>query len=326
MDVYIVAEAGSNWRISNDQTTNLNQAKKLIEIAKEAGANACKFQVFNSKKTYAPNAGNYDNYESINKLFDNLSLPKDWLKELKEHCDRTQIDFMASVFSIEDAKAVDPYVKRHKVASFECNHMELLEYLNLTDKPVLVSTGCAAWQQIERIKGAVPSSHLTLMHCISAYPAKNAELYKISKLKEICQSVGYSDHTEFNTITPVAAVAMGISYFEKHFTEDKNADGPDHKFALDPKELNETIRLIRQTEAVLYSYNEEKIKDFAVRRVQVISKIRRGDRLELNYNYGCLRPGSNKLGADAHLTRYFNNKRVNRDIEAGEGILLEDVE
>ncbi|MEK7499235.1 MAG: N-acetylneuraminate synthase family protein, partial [Patescibacteria group bacterium] len=108
MGVFFIAEAGSNWRISDDCTTNLKEAERLIEAAKEAGADAVKFQMFTSRNTYAPGAGDYGRYGDVGKLFDALSLPKEWLPELRAHCDKHKTKFMASAFSVDDAKAFNP--------------------------------------------------------------------------------------------------------------------------------------------------------------------------------------------------------------------------
>lgn len=328
-DVFFIAEAGSNWRISNNTSKNLREARRLIEVAAEAQANACKFQVFTSENTYAPNAGNYKTYGNINRLFSDLSLPAEWLPELKAACNKAGLEFMASVFSIEDMRLVDPFVNKHKVASYEINHMELLEELNLTQKEVFISSGAASYSDVLRATGAVTSA--VIMHCTAAYPALTDQV-NLGAIKDLAVlgPVGYSDHTEFNTIVPSMAVALGVCAYEKHFTLNKSAKGPDHKFALSPKELKETIQVIRQAEAAKgdgckYTLAcEEELAAYAVRHIQAKVDIEKGSTMS-TASIGCLRPGNNTPGESAHLLRFMLGKRVKKDIRAGEGITLQDI-
>jgi sialic acid synthase SpsE len=327
--IFFIAEAGSNWHIGNNEKENFRQAQTLIEIAKEVGADACKFQVFEDD-VYAPNAGQYGDHGDINKLFKELSLPKAWLPELKSYCDRCSIEFMASVFSVADAKAVDPYVKRHKVASYECNHMELLEYLNTTDKEIYVSTGAATEE--EALLASLAIDRCTLMHCVACYPAPidQLNLGAIKHLQNMAPT-GYSDHSEFNLLVPTIVASMGIEVYEKHFTTNNSLSGPDHKFALTPNELRKTIETIRDVESMIDETDgkvilpcELPLRKFAVRYIQAKKGIKAGDELKLNENYACLRPGNNPSGDDAQWTDWLDGMIANRDFKAGEGIKIED--
>ena len=134
---FVIAEAGSNWKIGS-YDKDLNQAKQLINCAVIAGADAVKFQTFRSNTVYAPNAGqiNYlknDNDDSsINNLFENLEMSYDMIPELSEYCNEQNILFMSTPFSVDDAKQIDPYVHLHKIASYEINHVRLLEFIAKT--------------------------------------------------------------------------------------------------------------------------------------------------------------------------------------------------
>ena len=136
---FIIAEAGSNWK-SGSYEEDLEQAKKLIKIASKAGADAVKFQTYKADTVYAYNAGN-SNYlaeqginKEINEIFEYLSMPYEMIPELYETCKKEKISFMSTPFSVEDAKQIDPYVSVHKVASFEINHVRMLEFLAKTKK------------------------------------------------------------------------------------------------------------------------------------------------------------------------------------------------
>ena len=151
---FIIAEAGSNWKCGS-YDDDLSQAKKLIDIAVKSGANAVKFQTFKSENVYVENAGisNYlsesGNTQKINDIFEYLSMPHEMIPELANYCKDKNILFMSTPFSTEDAKAVDPFVKIHKIASFEINHVRLLEFIAKTKKPVILSTGASDTEDID---------------------------------------------------------------------------------------------------------------------------------------------------------------------------------
>ena len=132
--VFVIAEAGSNWKCGTYEE-DLEQAKRLIQVAAKAGADAIKFQTYKPETIYVPDAGQseylseYGIKENINKIFENLSMPYEMIPELTKFCKHEKIHFMSTPFSIPDAKAVDPYVDIHKVASFEINHVRLLDFI-----------------------------------------------------------------------------------------------------------------------------------------------------------------------------------------------------
>ena len=125
---FVIAEAGSNWKVGSFED-DLIQAKKLIDVAKNAGANAVKFQTYKAETVFVPNAGRIEYLlekgidQSINDIFQHLSMPYEMIPELYDYCKKNGIMFMSTPFSIEDAKEVDPYVEIHKIASFEINHV-----------------------------------------------------------------------------------------------------------------------------------------------------------------------------------------------------------
>ena len=152
--IMIIAEAGSNWKAGTYEE-DLNRAKDLIQEASNAGADAIKFQTFRANTVYSENAGKSEYLtkqginENIEKIFEDLSMPYEMIPELAKICKKEEISFMSTPFSVEDAKQIDPYVSAHKVASFEINHVRLLEFLAKTKKPIFISTGSSTMDEIE---------------------------------------------------------------------------------------------------------------------------------------------------------------------------------
>ena len=182
--VFIIAEAGSNWRMGN-KARDLNMAKALIDVASECKCDAIKFQTYKPETTYVPNAGESDYLsdsgikESITNIFQDLSMPYEMIPEIADYCNIKKIEFMSTPFSISDSKAVDPYVLRHKIASFEINHSRLIEFLASTKKPLILSTGASTLEEIEWAINHFNKNggkEISLLHTISSYPAPLSSL------------------------------------------------------------------------------------------------------------------------------------------------------
>lgn len=339
--VFIIAEAGSNWK-TRSYREDLKRAKKLIRIASESGADAIKFQVFRADTVYVPDAGN-SNYlkksgikKDINEIFRNAEMPYEMLPELSDYCKKQQIELMATAFSVEDAQAINKYVKIHKVASYEINHVRLLEYLAKTKKPIIISTGASNYEEIDFAVNLLKKykvKNYALLQCTAKYPAplESLNLSVIPQMKHRYKiPVGLSDHSTDPAIGPISAVALGATIIEKHFTLDKGLSGPDHKFALNPVELKKMIQSIRDAQKTLgdgkkHILNVEKeLKDFAVRRIQAIRPIRKGEKIIEGYNIDILRPGKRTKGAYARFLSKINGRVSNRTIKLGEGVKLQD--
>lgn len=334
---FIIAEGGSNWKCGTFDD-DLNRAKQLITIAAECGADAIKFQVYRPETTYVQNAGT-SNYlsehgisENINEIFENLSMPYEMIPILAEYAEKQKIIFMATPFSIKDAQEIDPYVPIHKIASFEINHVRLLEFLAKTKKPILISTGASTYDEIDFAVNLVKKVHdrITLLQCTSKYPApmESMNLSVIPQMKSrYCLPVGFSDHSMDPLIAPLVAVGFGATVIEKHFTSDRNLVGPDHRFALIPIELELMISSIRQADKSKGSGNKEVLKEenklqkFAKRSIQAIRKITKGEILREGYNFEVLRPGNMTRGLEPRFLAQISGKKAVKDVEIGEGIL-----
>jgi N-acetylneuraminate synthase len=255
--VYVIAEAGVNHNGS------LDKALSLVNVAKAAGANAVKFQLFDAEEQVSRSARTADYQQSQTGQVSMLEMARDYdlpwetHREIKKYCDELDITYMASCF---DQRAVDFYLELGgnaiKVGSGEITNYPLLGYMASTNKPILLSTGMST---LEDVAGAVAhikangSSPLALFQCTSEYPTEpsNANLRAINTLKtEFGVPVGYSDHTRDN-IAVVAAVALGACIVEKHFTLDRTMAGPDHHMSLNPDELHTYVQSIRTTELAL---------------------------------------------------------------------------
>ncbi|MBM3910984.1 MAG: N-acylneuraminate-9-phosphate synthase [Thaumarchaeota archaeon] len=339
--VFIIAEAGSNWK-AGSRSQDIKRAKRLIHVAAESGADAVKFQTFRADTVYVQNAGN-SNYlkksgikKNINKIFEDLEMPYDMLAELSKYCAKEGIEFMSSAFSVSDARAINKYVKIHKVASYEINHVRLLEYIAKTKKPILLSTGASSYEEIDFVVGLLKKHHVkkyALLQCTAKYPAplESLNLSAIPEMKKRYNvPVGLSDHSLDPVIGPMTAVGLGARIIEKHFTLDKNLSGPDHKFALSPSELKKMVKAIRSAEKSFGDGKkqvlkiERELRDFAVRRIQAIKDIKKGDTFVEGDNIEVLRPGARTKGAEARFLLKISGKKAKNPIKSGDGVRLSD--
>ena len=341
--VFIIAEAGSNWRMGTPER-DMKMAKTLIDIASEAGADAIKFQTYRAHSVYVPNAGNSDYLsnagikESINKIFEDLSMPYEMIPKLAEYSKKKNIEFMSTPFSVEDAKAIDPYTNYHKIASYEISHLRLIEYIASTGKSTFLSTGAS---NKEEIKWALETffsnggGKITLLQTTAKYPASISSLNlkaMIDLKNEFDVDVGLSDHSTDPIIGPVTATALGASVIEKHFTLDKKLPGPDHSFALNPNQLKEMIRSIRDAEKGLGSGEkvvldeESELRDYAQRTIQCIKPILKGDIFVEGENVNVLRSGKQRKGLHPKFLEKIQGRKSTRNIPIGDGVMEEDYE
>jgi N-acetylneuraminate synthase len=342
-NTFIIAEAGSNWRMGT-KTRDLTMAKSLIDVAAECKCNAIKFQTYKSETTYVQNAGKSDYLsnsginEQITEIFDDLSMPYDMIPQLADYCKMQKIEFMSTPFSVNDAKAIDPFVSRHKIASFEINHMRLIEFLARTKKPLILSTGASTLEEIEWAINHFNKNggkEITLLHTISKYPAplSSLNLQIIHELqKKFNVVVGFSDHSRDPLVGPISAVALGAKIIEKHFTLHNKLPGPDHSFAITPDELKKMVWFIRECESTLNSTqknilpDELELRQFAHRGIQAIKNIKKNDVFKEGINVDILRPGKRKQGIHPMYIEMLEGKNSKKDISTGDGISLDDWE
>lgn len=336
MSCFIIAEVGVNHNGS------IELAKELIHRAKDAGADAVKFQTFSAARLACPETPkvayqriNSGNEESHYAMLRSLELTKSAHFELKSFCEKTGVEFMSTPYDVDSARFLNDEVgvKRFKTASADLVDIPLHRYIHDTGKQVIVSTGMATIGEIEStllVYGEMRSRLVTLMHCTSNYPCQDlsVNLRALKMLEKAFQvRVGYSDHSEGN-IASVIAVAYGATIIEKHFTLDKNMKGPDHKASVDPHELEKLIRDIRRAESMLGSgikkieEEEKEMRIVSRKSVRAARKIYKG---EVITDQECvlLRPGAGLVGNQIDLVL---GKRARHDIEKHMLITSSDIE
>jgi len=323
MHTNIICEIGSN------HDGHIRQAYQMIKLAKSCGADVVKFQIFKAKTLYVKNTKNFNKYKNVYKLIEGLEVPLSFFRECKNICDDNDIEFLATPF---DEEAIDFLmelnVKRMKIASFEFSDMRLLDLILQTKLPILASTGLASVSDIERFMSLAKNSDITLLHCNSAYPTPDRDVHirAIPHLLKFCSKVGYSDHSE-GILAPILSVGLGACVIEKHFTLDRKKLGPDHPFAIEPKQFADMVKGIRECEVMLgehglYRSESEKDMMYAKRSIVADKFIPKGKIIETE-DITTKRPGS---GIPA--IKYFDviGLRVIRNIEKDDIIKEDDLE
>lgn len=288
--VFIIAEAGVN------HNGDLNIAKKLIEKASDAGADAIKFQSFKAKNLvtrsaekaeYQKEATSKD--ENQFQMLNKLELSYENHKELMRYCKEKNIMFLSSPFDLESIDLLDRLnIEIFKIPSGEITNLPYLEKIGLLNKKIILSTGMSTLGEIESALNILKengSSDVTVLHCNTEYPTpmRDVNLNAMNTIKNAFKvEVGYSDHT-LGIEVSIAAVALGAVVIEKHFTLDKSMDGPDHKASLEPEELKLMVESIRNIEYALGdgikkpSNSELKNKDMARKSIVASVDIRKGE-------------------------------------------------
>lgn len=255
--VYIIAEAGVNHNGS------LENARKLIDAAAEAGADAVKFQTFRAKKLVTSDAktAGYQNKATGDtsqlEMLKKLELSESDHVQLIEHARQRNIQFLSTGFDDRSLEMLDRLgLPVFKVPSGEITNYPLLRTVASFEKPVIVSTGMATLEEIGQCVNlltqfGINEEDLTILHCNTQYPTPMSDV-NLSAMLTIAAAfpsakIGYSDHT-LGIEIPIAAVAMGATMIEKHFTLDRSMPGPDHAASLDPNELNAMVAAIRNLE------------------------------------------------------------------------------
>ncbi len=330
---FIIAEAGAN------HDGRLSQARALIDIAAEAGADAVKFQVYRAHRLYVKDAGMSDYLKSPRSIYDiikEMEVPYEWLPELARHAEEQDLYFIATAFDEESADQVDPYVQVHKIASYEMTHLPLVQYIAGKGKPTLMSTGTTSLDEVAEAVAAfreAGNDQLILNQCTASYPAPLDALNvrAVTTLRDRFDvPVGLSDHSQDPLVGPMAAVALGACTIEKHFTLSRHLPGPDHPFAVEPAELRLMVQKIRQLEAALGTGEkvpqeaERELRQFARRSIFAIASIAEGEELS-PHNIGVLRHGKRGAGMEPQAYPSLLGRRAAKAIPAQALLAEEDV-
>jgi len=285
--VIIIAEAGVN------HNGDIGLAKKLIDAAKNAGADYVKFQSFKTEKLVSKFAqkaeyqkSTTDKDESQFDMIKKLELSDSDHVEIIEYCKKQNIGFMSSPFDKDGISYLDSLeVDFFKVPSGEITNLPYLRELTKFNKSIVLSTGMATMAEVKQALAVLKGKDVTVLHCNTEYPTpmEDVNLKAMLTIKSECNvEVGYSDHT-LGIEVPVAAVAMGAKVIEKHFTLDKEMEGPDHKASLDPVELKDMVVAIRNIENALGSSvkkpSRSEIKNIPIVRKSIVAgmSIKKGD-------------------------------------------------
>lgn len=301
--VFIIAEAGVN------HNGNLEIAKKLVDAAALAGANAVKFQTFKTENLVCKDAKKAEyQMETTNQsesqfdMLKKLELTQEMHEQLIDYCKQKKILFLSTPFDTDSLN----YLMRCgieiiKIPSGEITNYPFLREIGKTGKKVILSSGMST---LEEVRNAVQvlkdngSKEITVLHCNTEYPTPYADVNLKAMLtiwSELGIPVGYSDHTQGIEV-PIAAVALGATVIEKHFTLDKNMDGPDHRASLEPDELQAMVMAIRNIELALGNGKKEpsesEKKNINIVRKSIVAKcdIKAGD-LFTEKNLITKRPG-----------------------------------
>lgn len=261
---YFIADIAAN------HDGDLERARLLIRLAKEAGADAAKFQHFQAPKIVSDYGFTHMNSQvshqatwkkSVTQVYAEASVSWDWTPVLKEECDKVGIDFFTSPYDYDSIEHVDPFVPAFKVGSGEIDWIEALEHMASKGKPVIIATGAANIGEVQKAVHAILkiNKQLCLMQCNTNYTAspENYDFINLNVLKTYAAMfpdvvLGLSDHTHGNS-TVLGAVTLGARVIERHFTDSNDREGPDHKFALNPEAWAHMVDETRLLERALGS-------------------------------------------------------------------------
>jgi len=329
---YIIAEIGSNFDGS------LSKAKKLIRLAKLSGADAAKFQSFQTEKILSKKG--FEKKSTFQKkwkkpiwdVYKNAELPIEWLKELNKYSRKIGIDFLSAPYHVE---AIDELCRLGtpaiKIGSGEITNLDFLHYAAKTNKPLLLATGASTLDEVSQAVKTIRSTgnkKIILMQTVTQYPSpiKQANLNVLSKFQEkFCLNVGYSDHSSGDLVI-LASIVLGSCVIEKHFTDDPSLKGPDHLHSMNPSSFKEMVRKIRLIESAMgngikkIELCEKETRVIQRRGIWTTKKILKGEKFTRN-NIEALRPC---LGIPA--SKYINllKKKSSRILQPYSAITNKD--
>jgi len=324
--VYIVAELSANHQ------QQFSEAVKLVEAAREAGADAVKLQTYTPdtitidcrNEHFRIGKGTIWEGRYLYELYSEAYTPWEWQPKLKKIAEEMGLSLFSTPFDRTAADFLEKIgVPAYKVASFEMVDIPLIEYIASKGKPVIMSTGMSTLAEISEAVQAARSagaSQIALLKCTSAYPAMPGEM-NLRTIPDMARRfgvpVGLSDHT-LGIAAPVTAVALGACIIEKHFTLSRNIPGPDSAFSLEPHEFRAMVDAIRTAEESLgeisYRVSEQEAKSHVFRRSLFVVKDMRKGEVFTEENVRSIRPG---YGLHPRCLREVLGAKAAQDIERG---------
>ena len=331
--------------IAANHDGNIQRAYKLIELAKESGADVAKFQNFKAEKIVSKNA--FDNMprqthqagwtKSVFEVYQDASLADEWTCKLKEKCQEVGIEYMTSPYDYESVDLADKYSNAFKIGSGDITWTEMLAYIAGKRKPVLLATGAADIKDVKRAMDVLQSytNDIVLMQCNTNYTVdsnnfKSINLNVLKLYREMYSDVvlGLSDHTP-GCVTVLGALALGARVFEKHFTDDNNRIGPDHKFAMNPVTWREMVDRSMELYYALgdgvkrVEENEQSSKIVQQRSIYFCRDMNAGEIITKDDVFP-VRP-INKEGFYPYEINQVVGKALKKDVQKDHAVLREDV-
>jgi len=305
--VYIIAEVGPN------HNGDVNIALQMVEHIAATGVDAIKFQMTDPYALYSDDSfkATYqkqnDTAPSAREMSLRIQLKPEEHLMVYNKCKELGVDYICTAFDIGSLRFLEEHcdMAYYKIASGEIFSLDVLDYMAKHDRPIILSTGMATYDEVGKsleILNEYGRKDITILHCISAYPAKYEEVNLMNMLElneRFGYEVGFSDHTIGNECA-IAAVAMGASMVEKHVTFDKNADGPDHKASITIEELADLVKSIRHIEAAIgvrerqFSETQREIAKVARKSIVTKRKISKGEKIKIE-DICYMRPGTGLL-------------------------------
>jgi sialic acid synthase SpsE len=338
--VYFIAEIGSNF----DQ--DLIRAKELIYMAKEAGADAAKFQHYTAnslvsdigfKKIGSKSSHQSQWKKSVYETYKDASLNQDWTRILQETCCEAEISFFTSPYSLDLIDYIDEYVPAYKVGSGDITWIEIIEYMASKGKPIFLATGASEMVDVKRAADAILNitSDLIILQCNTNYTAHydnyaHIQLEVLSQFKKMYPNIitGLSDHMPGH-VAVLGAVALGAKVIEKHFTDSTGRIGPDHSFSMTPNSWREMVDRTRELEASLGDGNkriEENEKETVIvqrRSICAATDLEIGSEIT-KQDLSMLRPCPDDAIPPYEVCNLIG-KVINRKIHSGENIKWNDL-
>jgi len=303
----IIAEAGVNHNGS------MEYAKKLIDIAAEAGADYVKFQTFKAETLVTKIADKAEYQKNVNEdesqfdMIKKLELNKESHEELIHYCEKKDIKFLSTAFDLDSIDLLTKLnIPIYKIPSGEITNLPYLRYIGGMGKPIIMSTGMSSLSEARDalnvlLEFGAKKNNITILHCNTEYPTPivDVNLNAMCTLRDkLGVKIGYSDHTRGIEVS-IAAVAMGATVIEKHFTLDRTLPGPDHAASLEPEELKKMVNSIRNIEKSfgtgIKTPSSSETKNISIARKSIVAKtpIKKGEKFTEN-NLTTKRPGTGK--------------------------------
>jgi len=338
---YFIADIAAN------HDGNLQRAKELIHLAKEAGADCAKFQHFKASQIVSDHGfkklGSAQSHQaawnkSVYQVYEQYELNRNWNTELANTAIEAGIDFMTTPYDFEAVDSVDPLVLAWKIGSGDITYIQLIEYVAKTNKPIIVATGASTIDDVERVIKAVSpiNQKIVLMQCNTNYTGSlenfkyiNLNVLKTYKEKYPHVVLGLSDHSPGHA-TVLGAISLGARVIEKHFTDDITRIGPDHGFSMDPVTWKDMVLRSRELEAALgdglkkVEKNELQTAVLQQRCLRAKKQLQKGHVITLN-DVEALRPA-----AEGALKPYYLNavlgKKLKVKMELGDALMADNFE